>query len=192
VRTRAERGKLGNRVSFLLAHLPIDERDPRKRMRRVSEETQKLKGSKQVQGAELMEEISDRTFTSLFVQYARLAAQSLSYNMVVTNVPGPQFPVYLLGARMTETYPLVPLFTNQALGIALFSYDGGLFWGFNSDWDAMPDLHDAVEAVETEFAELRKAASETIVVAEARTGPTGTRRPAAMPRRRRPATRAKR
>ena len=53
-------------------------------------------------------------------------------------------------------YPLVPLFTNQALGVALFSYDGGLFWGFNADWDAVPDLHDFVELVQTEFETLRK------------------------------------
>ena len=73
----------------------------------------------------------------------------------MTNIPGPPFTVGLLGARMTEIYPLVPLFSNQALGIALFSYDGGLFWGFNSDWDAMPDLHDFVGALQSEFALLR-------------------------------------
>jgi hypothetical protein len=178
IRSSAERGALGNRVSFLLAHLPIDERDPRRRMNRVIEETQKLKGSNQVLGAELIEEVSDRTFASLFVRYARMAAQALSYNLVVTNVPGPQFPVHLLGARLLETYPLVPLFNNQALGIALFSYDGGLFWGLNSDWDAMPDLHDMVGALEREFVELRQAAGETIVVAKAPTRPRATRRAA--------------
>jgi hypothetical protein len=76
--------------------------------------------------------------------------------MVVTNIPGPPVPVYLNGARMLETYPLVPLFENQACGIALFSYDGGLYWGFNADWDAVPDLHDFVLAIEREFEELRK------------------------------------
>jgi WS/DGAT/MGAT family acyltransferase len=191
VRTRAERGTLGNRVSFLLAHLPLDEKDPRRRLQRVIEETQHLKGSKQVLGAELIEEISDRTFSSLFMQYARLAAQALSYNMVVTNVPGPQFPVYLLGARMLETYPLVPLFTNQALGIALFSYDGGLYWGFNSDWDSLPDLHDLVEALEVEFAELRRAAAEEVVVSHAPAGPRGTRRPARVHGRHRTPRRAR-
>ncbi len=74
--------------------------------------------------------------------------------MVVTNVPGPQSPAYLLGAEMVASYPLVPLFSNQALGIALFSYNGGLFWGFNADWDAVPDLHELVEFVEAEFAQL--------------------------------------
>ena len=65
-------------------------------------------------------------------------------------------PVYLSGSLMQEVYPLVPLFTNQTLGIALFSYDGGLHWGFNADWDKLPDLHDFVQMIETEFEALRK------------------------------------
>ena len=78
-------------------------------------------------------------------------------SLVVTNVPGPPFPLYLLGARMLEAYPLVPLFMGQALGIALFSNAGKLFWGFNADWDALPDLHDVVAAVDVSFAELQQA-----------------------------------
>jgi diacylglycerol O-acyltransferase len=162
VRTEAEHGALGNRVSFLVARLPLEERDPRARLARMSEITRRLKGSKQVLGAEVLEEISDSMMTSLFARYARLGAASGAYNMVVTNVPGPQFPVYLLGAEMLASYPLVPLFSNQALGIALFSYDGGLFWGFNADWDAVPDLHDVVEAVEHEFDALANAATTSL------------------------------
>jgi WS/DGAT/MGAT family acyltransferase len=159
VRTETQRGALGNRVSFLVAQLPVDERTPRARMERVIETTQQLKHSKQVFGAEVLEEISDRTFPSLFVQFARLAATARSYNLVVTNVPGPPAPVYMLGGRMEAIYPLVPLFMNQALGIALFSYSGGLYWGFNADWDALPDLHDLVEAVDVEFKALSDAAA---------------------------------
>ncbi len=85
-----------------------------------------------------------------------MAASRRSYNLVVTNVPGPPMPVYMNGARLLETYPLVPLFTNQALGIALLSYDGGLYWGFNADWDAVPRLHDFVQAVQREYESLRK------------------------------------
>jgi hypothetical protein len=59
---------------------------------------------------------------------------------------------------MQACFPLVPLFQNQALGVALFSYDGRLYWGFNADWDALPDLHDLVEAVDREFAQLSAAA----------------------------------
>ncbi len=109
-----------------------------------------------VQGAELLEEISDWTSTALLTQFSRLAASRRAFNLVVTNVPGPQMPVYLSGARMLESYPLVPLFTNQALGIAVFSFDSEIFWGFNADWEAVPDLHDFVLGLEREFEILRK------------------------------------
>ncbi|HSP99725.1 MAG TPA: wax ester/triacylglycerol synthase family O-acyltransferase [Candidatus Dormibacteraeota bacterium] len=158
VRVSEQQGALGNRVSFLMTRLPVGERDPRQRLRQVIETTQQLKGSRQAQGAQLLEEISDHTFASLFIQLARMGAQSLSYNMVVTNVPGPPFRVYFLGSPLREVYPLVPLFENQGLGIALFSYDGGLYWGFNADWEAVPDLHDVVGDIEQEFRLLADAA----------------------------------
>jgi WS/DGAT/MGAT family acyltransferase len=161
VRPAGEHGRLGNRVSFLMAPLPVAERSPERRLRLMSETMQALKRSNQWRGAELLEEVSDRLSSGLFMQLARLGARTTPYNVVVTNVPGPQFPVYLLGAPLREVYPLVPLFSNQALGIALFSYDGGLFWGFNADWDAMPDLHDVVGAVATECEALRQLAAHT-------------------------------
>jgi WS/DGAT/MGAT family acyltransferase len=156
VRRASQRGKLGNRVAFLMARLPVDEKEPARRLARVVEETSRLKGSDQVEGGELIESLSDFTVTTLVARLARLAARARSYNMVVTNVPGPQFPVNLLGARMQEIYPLVPLFSNQGLGVALFSYDGGLYWGFNGDWDALPDLHELVDGVAQEFETLQK------------------------------------
>jgi len=151
-----ERGKLGNRVSLVVVPLPVDEGDARRRMASVSEETRRVKGSGAAEGTELLEEIGDWTSTGLLSQMSRMSAERRSYNVVVTNVPGPPLPVYLSGSRMLEIYPLVPLFSNQALGIALFSYDGGLYWGFNADWDAIPDLHDFVHMIETEFEALRK------------------------------------
>jgi WS/DGAT/MGAT family acyltransferase len=156
VRPGAEHGRLGNRVSFLMARLPVHESTPEKRLASVIATTRALKRSSKVHGTELVEELSDLGMTSLFADFARLAARTRSYNMVVTNVPGPQFPVHLLGARMRAIYPLVPLFSNQALGIALFSFDGGLFWGLNAEWDAVPDLHDLVDLVQQEFESLRK------------------------------------
>ena len=156
VRTEDQRGKLGNRVAFLMARLPVEESDPARRMARVVDETRRIKGSDIVEGGELIERLSDFTATTLVARISRVAARARSYNMTVTNVPGPQVPVDLLGAHMEEVYPLVPLFSNQGLGIALFSYDQGLFWGFDADWDALPDLHDLVCAVEEEFEGLRK------------------------------------
>ena len=156
VRSELQRGKLGNRVASLRARLPVDERDPARRIARVVEETGRLKHSDLVEGTELLQSLADASVTSLFAQLAQLASLSRSYNLTVTNVPGPPNAVSLLGARMEEIYPLVPLFAQQALGIALFSYDGGLFWGFDADWDALPDLHELADAVQEEFEQLSK------------------------------------
>ena len=159
IRTQGESGAFGNRVAMMSAQLPLAERDPRKRLQQVIATTRELKASKQARGVEILEEIGELGLTTLFAQFARLTAVSRPFNVVVTNVPGPQFQAYLLGAPLVAAYPLVPLYRNQALGIALFSYDGGLFWGLNADWDALPDLHDLVDALATEFAALRKAAA---------------------------------
>jgi diacylglycerol O-acyltransferase len=78
--------------------------------------------------------------------------------MTVTNVPGPQFPLYLLESRMVASYPLVPLWESHGVGIALFSYAGSVGWGFNGDWDLMPDLDEFVQAVDAAFTELLAAA----------------------------------
>lgn len=159
VRARGERGRPGNRVVNYLERLPVHETDARARLETTIGTSRALKDSRLVRGAELMEEIGDRTFTSVLVEFVRLAATQRAYNLVVTNVPGPPRPLYLLDSRLTGIHPLVPLFRNQGLGIALFSYDGRLFFGFNADWDALPDLHDFVGDLEHEFAALRAAAS---------------------------------
>jgi diacylglycerol O-acyltransferase / wax synthase len=151
VNVRAADEHMGNRVAMMAVRLPLDVADPRERLARVVAETTRVKQSHQAAGIQALEELSDRTFTSLFTQFARMATRSQPYNVVVTNVPGPPFPVYVLGARMLACYPVVPLFQNQALGLALFSYDGRIYWGFNSDWDVVPDLHDLVAAVDHEI-----------------------------------------
>jgi diacylglycerol O-acyltransferase len=156
-RSDSERGKLGNRVSMLVARLPVDGNTPGRRMARVIGETRHLKESSQVVGTEVIEEISDWTSTALLTAFSRTAAAARSYNMVVTNVPGPAFAVYMEGAKMLASYPLVPLFENQAVGIALLSYNGSLFWGFNADWELVPDLRVFVEAVANELEVLREA-----------------------------------
>ena len=159
VRDPAERGTLGNRISGMIASLPIGDADARARLSRVREITEQLKSSRQALGAEVLAAVSEWTLPTLLTLAARLSTRSRAYNLVVTNVPGPQLPLYLLGARMIAPFPLVPLFNNQALGIALFSYDGRLCWGFNADWDLVPDLHDFVAAVSDSFDELCRAAN---------------------------------
>jgi len=147
VRPPGDRAATGNRVAMMVARLPLEARTPRLRLERVVDETVRAKKSHQASGMQALEEVSDVTFTALLTQFSRLTVATRPFNLIVTNVPGPPFPVYMLGARMTASWPLVPLFANQALGVALLSYDGRLHWGFNADWDVVPDLHDLVEAV---------------------------------------------
>jgi len=158
VRAPDERGELGNRVAFVVAPLPLAESSPTRRLLRIAETTAALKRGGQRRGTELLEKLGDWTFPSLVSRYARLGAATGAFNLVVTNVPGLPRSARLLGARLLELYPLVPLYTRQALGIALVSYDGTLHWGFHGDWEALPDLHDLVEDVKAELEVLQKAA----------------------------------
>jgi WS/DGAT/MGAT family acyltransferase len=158
IRTTGEAGALGNRVTFLLADLPVAEHDPRRRLAQVVEMTRKLKDSKQVAGMDLLERFSDRVMPWLFEEFGRLGYSQRAYNMVVTNIPGPRVPLYMQGAPLRAIYPVVPIFAKQALNIGLFSYHGGLYWGFNADWDAIPDLHEIVEDAVLEFDDLHHAA----------------------------------
>ena len=158
VSLRPQRGAaLEGRVSTLVAPLPLDERDPRRRLRRVIEIMQSRRASLAPAGQTLTQVVG--TSTALMAGFARLASRSRAANLVVATIPGPPVPVYLLGAPMLEVYPVVPLTSRQALSIALFSYGSGLFWGFNSDWDRVRDLHDLVESVPLELEALRKAAA---------------------------------
>ncbi|MBW2423603.1 MAG: wax ester/triacylglycerol synthase family O-acyltransferase [Deltaproteobacteria bacterium] len=148
----------GNHSSMMPTPLPIAERDPAERLRQVIETTRERKASKIALVPDALERFCEWTSASLFFAFARLGSSMRTFNMVVTNVPGPQSPLYLLGARQAQVYPAVPLFQNQALGIAIFSYDGVLYWGFNADWERLPDLHDFAEAIDEEVEALRKAA----------------------------------
>lgn len=159
VRRRDQRAQLGNRVVSLAARLPVDEPERAERFRRVVAETERVKASDLAAGGELLEGLSDALLAGLMPGLSRLAARARAFNLIVTNVPGPQVPLELLGARLEAIYPLVPLFSNQALGIALFSYDGALFWGFAADWDAVPDLHELVAFVREELEAIAKLAA---------------------------------
>jgi len=158
LRSQGEREAPGNRVSGMLTRLPVDEADPWRRLVRVVETTHELKSSGLSGAGDVVGQVIELLPPALLGVLFRRAARSSVANVVITNVPGPRVPVYLLGARQLGTYPVVPLAPNQALGIALMSYDRDLFWGFNADWDAVPDLHDLVEDVEAGFQELRALA----------------------------------
>lgn len=152
-------GGIGNHVAMLLADLPIAEADPKRRLQKVTEITKELKErSSQADSAELVEDLADVTTKALLSELFKTAMRFRSYNLIITNVPGPSVPLYMLGARMKAIYPMVPLMRNQNLGIALFSYCGTIFWGFNADWESFPDVHSFVQDVQYSFEELKEAA----------------------------------
>jgi diacylglycerol O-acyltransferase / wax synthase len=176
VRTQDERGALGNRVSAWIVPMPLDERDPQKRLERIRETTAQLKETKQAMGAEVLAQVGEWTPSTILGLASRMATRALPFNLVVTNVPGPQVPLYMLGARMRDNYGFVPLTDGLCLGIVLFSYAGILCWGFTCDWDLLPDLHDFVLDIEESFKGLQKAAGKIEVKAEPAAAPTPSKK----------------
>ena len=161
VNTRKAGGlSVGNHVAMLLADLPVTERDPLERLRKVVRVTTELKKeSNQAGGAELIEDVADLTSKRLVSELYRTAMRLRTYNLIITNVPGPPVPLYMLGAPMLAIYPMVPLMQNQNLGIALFSYAGELHWGFNADWESFPDVHEFVDDLRLSFEEYKELAA---------------------------------
>lgn len=158
VRASEQRGALGNRVAAVWAPLPMGIEDPRECFAAVHEAMGDLKASGQAVGAETLTGLADFAPTTIFSQAARLQARQRMFNLVVTNVPGPQRPLYLLGRRMVAIYPVVPLAPRTALGVAIISYAGRLGFGLTADFDALPDLGDLVEDLEGALFDLGRAA----------------------------------
>ncbi|MCP5056162.1 MAG: wax ester/triacylglycerol synthase family O-acyltransferase [bacterium] len=162
VRAEGEKGQLGNRVSAWILPLPLDTDNPKEQLARISEATQELKDSKSAVGAEALTQVAEWTPATLLSLGARNASRLLPFNLVVTNVPGPQVPLYMMGAPMNEIFPQVPLVDRTGLGIALFSYDGKLCWGFNADYEVVPDLSRFIAFLRESQEELLKLAEGPI------------------------------
>ena len=173
VRGDEERGTPGNMVTGMIARLPIDIKDPAERLAAVTQTTKDLKRSKAAVGAERLTAVAEWTVPNLLVQAARAMVRSRPFNLVVTNVPGPQIPLYMEGALMRAAYPVVPLAPHTAVGVALFSYNGHLYWGLNADWDAVPDVERLASDVEMAFAELCDAAKAPAAPRKKRGGRPG-------------------
>ena len=158
VRADVERGALGNRVAAMWAPLPLGLTDPVERLMSISRNMDGIKESGQAVGAQVLTELTGFAPPTIMAQAARLQARQRLFNLVVTNVPGPQFPLYMLGRELDAMFPMVPLAENQALGIAIMSYDGQLNFGLNADYDAMPDLEALADELRASIEELAAAA----------------------------------
>jgi len=161
VRSPAQEHRLGNHVSSYLVDLPIGEPDPLRRLHRVSSDMTAHKEAGQSVGADVLVRLSGFAPPTLHSLAARTASQLSRrvFNVVVTNVPGPQHPLYAGGARMLEVFPVVPLAKGQAVSIGLTSYNGGVFYGLNADRDAMYDIDSLCRAIEESLAEIVAAAT---------------------------------
>jgi WS/DGAT/MGAT family acyltransferase len=135
VRTREDAAAPGNRVSIWIVPLPLGPRDPRERFSIVNTTTEQLKERNHAAGAAVLTQAADWTGGTILSWAVRLLASARIYNVIVTNVPGPPVPLYLLGARLRAAYPHLPLFENQGLGIALLSYLDRLYVGLTADWN---------------------------------------------------------
>jgi len=158
VRADAQRGALGNQVAAMWAPLPVGNQDAHAVLAEISEAMRGLKESGQAVGAQALTSLADFAPPTIMSQAARLQSRQRFFNLVVTNVPGPQVPLYLLGRHLQAFYPVVPLAHHQALGIAIMSYDGRLGFGLLGDYDAMSDLEDLAADLEAAIASLSRAA----------------------------------
>jgi len=158
VRATSQRGALGNQVAAMWAPLPVGVENPADCLREISRAMEDLKKSRQAVGAQVLTNLAGFAPPTILSQAARLQARQPFFNLVVTNVPGPQFPLYLLGRRLQVLYPVVPLARRQALGIAVMSYDGHLGFGLLADYDALPELESIVGDLKWAIGSLARAA----------------------------------
>jgi WS/DGAT/MGAT family acyltransferase len=177
VRADVERGALGNRVAAMWAPLPVGMTDPIQRMLTIRREMDGIKESGQAVGAQVLTGLSGFAPPTIMAQAARLQARQRLFNVVVTNVPGPQFPLYVEGRELERIYPMVPLAENTALGIAIMSYNGQLNFGLTADYDALSDAETLADELRSSIAELAEAAGAPGLNGRVEPPPVGARRP---------------
>ena len=154
VRTEDQRGALGNELTQIIAPLPIGIEDPVARLRVVREAMDGLKQSKQALGAKAIANLQDFAPPTIHAQASRLNFSGRFYNLLVTNIPGPQFPLYVLGRELQAMFPIAFLAGDRALAVAIMSYQGSLNFGLIADYDALPDLDVLTEGIDGSIAEL--------------------------------------
>ena len=140
IRAEDEHGQLGNRIAAMRGPLPVYIEDPVKRLEVVRRGMDGLKESKQALGAEVISRFNDFAPPTLLAQASRLNFSTRLFNLIVTNVPGPQIPLYVLGRELQDVFPVAFLPENHALAIAIMSYNGGIDFGLLGDYDSMEDI----------------------------------------------------
>jgi WS/DGAT/MGAT family acyltransferase len=157
IRAEDEHGNLGNRITLMRGPLPVYIEDPVRRLHTISEEMAGLKESKQALGAEMISRFNDFAPPTLLAQASRLNFSTRLFNLLVTNVPGPQIPLYVLGRDLEEVFPVAFLPQNHALAIAIMSYHGKVGFGLLADYDSMEDIEILGDGINEALEELLAA-----------------------------------
>ncbi len=158
VRTNDQRGHLGNQLTVMRGPLPVYIDDPVSRLRFIRAAMNGLKESKQAVGAATLAAVNNLAPPTILAQASRLNFSTRLFNLLVTNIPGPQMPLYVLGRRLQDLFPVAFLPEDHALAVAIMSYNGGLDYGLLGDYDAMPDIDVVADGIEASLAELLAAA----------------------------------
>ena len=159
IRTENEHGDLGNRIAAMRGPLPVYVKDPVRRLRVVSEQMEGVKRSKQALGAEVISRFNDFAPPTLLAQASRINFSTRLFNLIVTNVPGPQLPLYVLGRELEEVFPVAFLPQNHAMAVAIMSYNGHVGFGLLADYDTMEDVEVVAEGLNHSLEELEEAAA---------------------------------
>jgi WS/DGAT/MGAT family acyltransferase len=175
LRTDADQGTLGNQIAAMRGPLPVYVEDPVARLRLISESMQDLKESKQAVGAEVLAGVQSFAPPTILAQAARINFSTRLFNLIVTNVPGPQFPIYARGREIRDLFPIAFLPRDHALAVAIMSYNGGMNFGLLGDFDALPDIDRFGEAISESIAEF------VTLARDGSPGGNGARRPASRP-----------
>src|SRR5947199_7439655 len=149
---------MGNRVFSSFVDHTVGTMGAKKRLALIRERTKFLKESHSAVGAEFLMNIGTWAPPTIHAMAARAAARSRLINLVVSNVPGPQVPMYIAGAKLLAQYPIMPIAESMGLSIAVTSLAGTMAFGITADWDTMPDIEFLAEAMGDSMDELRKAA----------------------------------
>jgi WS/DGAT/MGAT family acyltransferase len=158
VRADSGRNTLGNRLTVMRGPLPVYVDDPVARLSVVRVAMDGLKESKQALGAATIVAMNDLAPPAVLAQASRLQFSTRLFNLLVTNIPGPQFPLYVLGRQLHDMFPLAFLPKNHALAVAIMSYNGRIEYGLLGDYDALPDIGLIADGIESSLAELVQAA----------------------------------
>ena len=159
LRPDSKKGALGNEIAIMMAPLPVGTKDPKARLSFVQAAMEHLKSSKQAEGAKVLTSLENALPPAMLARASRLGFSSRLYNLLVTNVPGPQFPLYMLGRQLTELVPLAFLAPEHTLAIGIMSYNGSVTYGLIADVDSVPDLQVLATHLEESLAELVATAS---------------------------------